>query len=285
MAVLDPRPGEVAVDGTVGLGGHSLRLGQALGGAGRLVCFDRDPQALELARQRLAALPCRVDFSHLSFERMERELARLGCPRAKRIILDLGVSSLQLDSPERGFSFLRDGPLDMRMNPGDGLSARDIVNSWPEKELERLFLTLGEERRSRRLAKSIVERRAARPIETTGELSELAAASAPRRGGIHPATRMFQALRMQVNDELGSLSRGLAAAGKSLAPGGRLAVLTFHSLEDRLVKRTFARWREMGLAEWVVSGVARPDREEMGANRRARSAKLRAVERLAWDCH
>ena len=281
MAALAPRSGETAVDGTVGLGGHALRLGLVLGGAGRLICFDRDRQALELVGQRLAALPCRAYFLNLPFESMDRELKRLGCPRADRIMLDLGVSSLQLDSPGRGFSFMRDGPLDMRMDADGGISARDVVNSWPEKELERLFMALGEEPRSRRLAKSIVERRAVRPIETTGELAELAVSAASGRGGIHPATKMFQAIRMRVNDELGALSRGLAAAGRSLSPGGRLAVLTFHSLEDRLVKRTFLRWRETGLAKLVVSGVVRPGRKELGDNPRARSAKLRAVERLA----
>ncbi|MDR1520719.1 MAG: 16S rRNA (cytosine(1402)-N(4))-methyltransferase RsmH [Planctomycetota bacterium] len=280
MDVLAPRPGDTAVDGTTGLGGHSLLLGPALGGGGRLVCFDRDAQALALARFRLAQLPCRTNFVNMPFEFMDRELRRLGVAGADRILLDLGVSSLQLDSPERGFSFMRDGPLDMRMSRDGGPTARDIVNAWPEERLRLLFSELGEERFSRRLAKCIVEGRAGRPIETTGELSELALRAAPRLGRAHPATRMFQALRMYVNDELGCISRGLAAAGRVLPPGGRLAVLTFHSLEDRLVKRIFKRWLEMGLVEMVLSGATVPSRDEIRGNPRARSAKLRAVERL-----
>lgn len=210
---------------------------------------------------------------------MDKALADLGVTGAGAVLLDLGVSSLQLDKPERGFSFMRDGPLDMRMRQGSGPSARDIVNGWPEERLAALFRELGEERFSRRLAKSIVEKRLSRPIETTGELSKLVEESVPRRGRIHPATRLFQALRMEVNDELGTLSRGLAAAGRVLAPGGRLAVLTFHSLEDRLVKKTFLRWRGLGLTIPVTAGAEACGREEALANRRARSAKLRVVER------
>ena len=175
---------------------------------------------------------------------------------------------------------MRNGPLDMRMDQGRGVTAREIVNSWPEERLCHIFQTLGEERFSRRLAKSIVAGRQEKPIETTGELSDLLARAVPFRGKIHPATRVFQALRMEVNDELGALSRGLAAAGRLLLPGGRLAVLTFHSLEDRLVKRTFLRWRELGAARLVNSKAESCDREEARANRRARSAKLRVVERL-----
>ncbi len=280
LEFLDPRPGETAVDGTTGLGGHSGLIGKILGGEGRLICFDRDPEALAIARAKLGGLECRRDFVNQPFEFMDRELARLAAVPVRRILLDLGVSSMQLDVPERGFSFMRDGPLDMRMDRKGGPTAADIVNSWPEERLRHIFEVLGEERFSRRLAKSIVEKRGERPIETTGELSELALAAVPRRGRIHPATRMFQALRMQVNDELGGLSRGLAAAGRVLAPGGRLAVITFHSLEDRLVKRTFLRWRELGAIVPVNAKALAPGREETLANPRARSAKLRVAERL-----
>lgn len=279
LALLAPGPGQTVVDGTVGLGGHSLLFGRAVGPEGRLVCFDRDPEALARAGEALACLPCKKDFINAPFENMGGETAALGIPAVDRIFLDLGVSSLQLDKPERGFSFMRDGPLDMRMNQGAGRSAADIVNSWPEERLRELFITLGEERFSGRLAKTIAAARALRPIETTGELSKLAESAVPGRGKTHPATRMFQALRMEVNDELGTLSRGLAAAGRLLRPGGRLAVLTFHSLEDRLVKRTFLRWRDLGAAALVNSHAVSCGREEAVANRRARSAKLRVVER------
>ncbi|MDR2390936.1 MAG: 16S rRNA (cytosine(1402)-N(4))-methyltransferase RsmH [Planctomycetota bacterium] len=281
MKNLSPRNGDVAVDGTTGLGGHSRLIGQALGSTGRLICLDRDSHAMEMARAGLADLSCHVDFVNQVFEFMDRELEHLELPGAECILLDLGVSSLQLDSPERGFSFLRDGPLDMRMGWNASETARDIVNNWSEDRLARLFAELGEERFSRRLARCIVERRTIRPIETTIELSELATRSVPRKGRTHPATRMFQAIRMRVNDELGCLSRGLAAAGRALAPGGRLAVLSYHSLEDRLTKRTFTRWRDMGLVKWAMDGAAVPSREEIEVNPRARSAKLRVVERLS----
>ncbi|MDR1535121.1 MAG: 16S rRNA (cytosine(1402)-N(4))-methyltransferase RsmH [Planctomycetota bacterium] len=280
VEALAVRPGDTVVDGTAGLGGHAHLLGSLIGKGGRLLCFDRDPQTLELARARLSGLACRVDFINLPFEFMDREFRRLGLSGADRIVLDLGVSSVQLDSPERGFSFQRNGPLDMRMNPAGELTAGGIVNTWSKERLSRLFLKFGEEPFSRRLAKSIVEARAIRPIETTGELAELAIKSIPVRGRIHPATRMFQAIRICVNDELGCLSRGLAAAGRTLAPKGRMAVISFHSLEDRLVKRTFMRWREMGLAKWALPGGLPPGREEVRLNPRSRSAKLRAVERL-----
>lgn len=283
LELLAPRAGETAVDGTVGLGGHARLVGERLGPDGRLICFDRDPAALELARRALEGLACRRDFVNEPFDCMEAGLRLMDAPFAHTVLLDLGVSSMQLDRPERGFSFMRDGPLDMRMDPNRGQSARDIVNGWPEEKLRHIFEVLGEERFSRRLAKSVVERRAEKPIETTGELSALAAAVVPRRGRIHPATRIFQALRMQVNDELGGLSRGLAAAGRVLAPGGRLAVITFHSLEDRLVKRVFARWSELGAVALVNAKPLIPGDAEIAANPRARSAKLRVVEKIRGD--
>lgn len=280
LALLAPRPGETAVDGTVGLGGHSRLIGRALGCGGRLVCFDRDPEALALARENLAGLDCRVEYVNRRYEFMERELERLGIAGANRILLDLGASSLQFDKPERGFSFARNGPLDMRMDARSGPSAADVVNGSGVEELAAILRRYGDERFGRRIAKRIGEARAERPIETTEELSAIVAAAVPSRGKTHPATRVFQALRIFVNDEMGTLSRGLAAAGRSLEPGGRLAVLTFHSLEDRLVKRVFARWRELGVGEGVGGGVVPCGREEARANRRARSAKLRVVVRL-----
>ncbi len=279
LRLLAPGEGDTVVDGTAGFGGHALLFAQAIGKTGTLVCFDRDAEALDRARAALEHAPCPAHFVHDAAEHMPGHLRALGIPRAHRVFLDLGVSSLQLDKPERGFSFMRDGPLDMRMNQAEGETAADIVNSWPEDRLAHLFRSLGEERRAGRIAKTIAERRAVRSITTTGELSSLIAAAAPRQGKIHPATRVFQALRMRVNDGLGTLSRGLAAAGKILAPGGRLAVLTFHSLEDRLVKKTFAQWEARGLAAPVLKKALACGREEARENRRARSAKLRAVEK------
>lgn len=276
---LDPRPGDIVVDGTTGFAGHASLLARAIGATGRLVCFDRDPEALERARIVLGGASCAVDFVNLPYECMTRELRKLGIPRVNRILLDLGVSSLQLDKPERGFSFLRDGPLDMRMNQTEGKTAADIVNAWPEDKLKLLFRTLGEERHAGRFARTIAEQREKQSITTTGELASLIERAAPPRGKTHPATRVFQALRMRVNDELGTLSRGLAAAGKALAPGGRLAVLTFHSLEDRLVKKTFVRWEELGLATPVTRKAIACGRDEALENRRARSAKLRVAEK------
>lgn len=245
-----------------------------------MLCFDRDPEALAAAARRLAGLECETVFINRRFEDLRSELDRLGIGGVKRILLDLGVSSLQLDKPERGFSFMNDGPLDMRMDPTAGRSAADVVNSLSADALSDIFRKYGEERFSGRIAKRIVETRGERPIVTTGELSALVAAAVPGRGRIHPATRVFQALRMEVNDELGTLSRGLAGAGKSLEPGGRLAVLTFHSLEDRLVKLTFRKWKELGVANLVNAKAVACGREEARLNRRSRSAKLRVVERI-----
>ncbi len=281
MRLLDPRPGETAVDGTVGLGGHARLMAGALGAGGRLICFDRDPEALRRARENLAGMAVPITLVQATYDRMGAELGKLGVEKVQRILLDLGVSSLQLDSPGRGFSFRQDGPLDMRMDQeGGGPTAADIVNGWPEEKLRELFERLGEERFSGRLAKRIVEARVQKPIETTAALSALAEKAVPFRGRIHPATRMFQALRMEVNDELGALSRGLMEAGRLLSPGGRLAVITFHSLEDRLVKRTFLRWRELGAARLVTSHAVAATRDEALANRRARSAKVRVAERV-----
>lgn len=280
MDLLAPRPGETAVDGTTGLGGHARLLGEAVAAEGVLACFDRDPAALAMAERNLSALTCRTYFVNRRFEAMAEELAARGIGAANRILLDLGVSSMQLDDAARGFSFMRDGPLDMRMNQETGESAADLVNRYPESALADLFYRYGEERFSRRIAKRIVEERVDRPINTTGELSQVIASAVPGRGKTHPATRVFQALRIAVNDEMGALSRGLAAAGKSLAPGGRLAVLTFHSLEDRLVKRTFLKWRELGIAALVTPKAVACGAEEARQNRRARSAKLRVAERI-----
>lgn len=279
LRALDIRAGQTVVDMTTGLGGHSRLFGEAVGPAGRLVCVDRDREALEAAKANLSGLECAVDFVRRDFGSVGAILSELGLPRVDRVFFDVGVSSLQLDKPERGFSFLRDGPLDMRMDRESGPSAADLVNSLPVEELADIFYRYGEERHSRRVAKRIGEAREERPILTTGELSLIVAGATSGRAGRNPATRVFQALRIAVNDELGMLSRGLAGAGAALSPGGRVAVLTFHSLEDRLVKRVFAEWARRGLARVLGGGAIAPTREETLVNRRARSAKLRAAER------
>lgn len=275
MDALAPQSGERFVDGTVGLGGHAARIVASLGPDGALLAMDRDPYALAHARERLAASPCPIHWVHDRFEHMARWLGPLGWNGADGILLDLGVSSMQLDRGERGFSFRRDGPLDMRMDPGRGASAARLVAELPEEELARLFWELGEERHARRIARAIVDARGAAPIATTATLADVVARAVPGRGRTHPATRIFQALRMAVNDELGTLSRGLEASVRALAIGGRLAVLTFHSLEDRRVKRTFLDWESGGRGQRLFKKALAPGREECVFNRRSRSAKLR----------
>lgn len=290
------KAGGIYIDGTVGGGGHAEAIMERVGGAGRLLGIDRDPVALEQARARLARFSNAVLVQGVFSSMIE--LARgAGIEAADGVLLDLGVSSMQLDAPERGFSFRSDGPLDMRMDPNLPRTAADLVNTLPETALADLLWRYGEERASRRIARWIVAARARAPIRTTGELADLVCRAVGRAGGrIHPATRTFQALRIAVNDELGELERGLEAALGLLKPGGRLVVISFHSLEDRIVKQTLGE--HVGRREslpgggerivvkspqvaWVTRGVITPGPEEIRANPRARSARLRAVERLA----
>lgn len=274
-------PGQVVVDGTVGLGGHAVRLAGAAGPRGRLVGLDRDPMALAAAHRRLSAQTCPFSLHRTPYSGLPEVLAALGMPAVDRILLDLGVSSLQLDTPSRGFSFRFDAPLDMRMGrSGLGPTAADLVNGLPETELADLLYTLGEERHSRRIAKRVVGARRKRTIETTGELAELVRRAVPGRSPIDKATRTFQALRIAVNDELGELQRALETFPDCLASGGRLGIISFHSLEDRLVKRLF---RERAAAEGFALVTRKPIQAgdtERAANPRSRSAKLRVLERL-----
>ncbi|HEV2364656.1 MAG TPA: 16S rRNA (cytosine(1402)-N(4))-methyltransferase RsmH [Caulobacteraceae bacterium] len=289
VEALAPAPGKTIIDGTFGGGGYA-RAFLAAGAA--VVAFDKDPQA----RRRAAALTQDPNFRFVaaSFTAMRAEV---GESAAQGVALDLGISSMQLDDPQRGFSFQREGPLDMRMG-GEGQSAADLVNSLPEAELARLLRDLGEEPRSRRIAAAIARRRAERPFLTTLDLAQIVEhAVGGRRGAkIHPATRVFQALRIAVNDELGELERGLGAAEGALAVGGALAVVSFHSLEDRIVK-TFLVERSGGKGvsrhlppaaavpapsfSLLFAGARRPGAEELAANPRARSARLRAARRTA----
>jgi 16S rRNA (cytosine1402-N4)-methyltransferase len=287
-------PGDTVVDATFGAGGHAAILARELRGRGKLIAIDRDPTAkpyYERLRRR-AQVPMR--FLRGDFGTVLRQLADNGV-RADAILLDLGVSSMQIDRPERGFSYATDAPLDMRMDPSADYSARELVNEESERELERIFRRYGEERYARQIARAIVRRRAKQPFERTGELVETIKGAIPapaRFGDGHPAKRVFQALRIAVNDELGELERALPAALQILRPGGRLAVISFHSLEDRLVKR-FLREQERGCTcppdfpvcvcgrEPALRALSRrairPSADEVAANPRSASARLRAA--------
>jgi 16S rRNA (cytosine1402-N4)-methyltransferase len=296
LELLDVRSDGIYVDGTYGRGGHSRALLDRLGAQGRLIVIDRDPRALEAAHE-LAAQDARVTVVKGSFSEIERiaaDQAILG--KVDGIVLDLGVSSPQLDDAERGFSFLRDGPLDMRMDPESGLSAADWINSATEADMARVMLRLGEERAARRIARAIVKARELQRIERTGQLANIIEAVLPRRGkGKHPATKTFQAVRIYINNELDELQAFLEVVLKVLAVGGRLCIISFHSLEDRLVKRFLRDHSRIdpALASLpVVPAEAQPvmrligkavhaSAAETDINPRARSAVLRTGERLA----
>ncbi|MFN6146958.1 MAG: 16S rRNA (cytosine(1402)-N(4))-methyltransferase RsmH [Planctomycetota bacterium] len=277
------REGLVVVDGTVGAGGHARAIVPHIGPTGILVGLDRDSEILGPARAALAEATAagagpRISLHHCAHSRMHEALASIGQSRCDRVLLDLGVSSMQLDRPDRGFSFMADGPLDMRMDASAPDSAADWLAVVGERELADVIYQLGEERHSRRIARAICDARRRAPITRTGQLAEIVRGALPaaaRHGRIHPATRTFQAIRMHVNDELGELRRGLDAARACLRPGGRLCVITFHSLEDRIVKHYLREHFEVVTKKPVVG---MPD--EIAENPRARSAKLRCGIRL-----
>jgi 16S rRNA (cytosine1402-N4)-methyltransferase len=274
VRLLDPRPGEIWADCTVGAGGHARLIVERVGPAGRVIGLDQDPSMLALAGPRLAGLP--VTLVHANFDQLPEVLANLGVGQLDGAFADLGFASDQVGDPARGLSFQQDGPLDMRLDPTAGQTAADLVNRLSEKALADLFWEYGEERHSRRVARRIVERRKEKPFATTGELAELVRRSVPRSGGIDPATRVFQALRIAVNDELGSLDRLLAALPVVLKPGGRAGIISFHSLEDRRVKHAF---RDRGVWDVVTKKPVEATAAETAANPRARSAKLRVAIR------
>lgn len=280
LARLALRPGLTVVDATVGGGGHSEALLEATAPDGVLVAIDRDPSAIDAARVRLARFGGRIRWVTGDYGDVATHVAAVGPPHA--ILADCGLSSLQLDDASRGFSFLREGPLDMRYGPEGTRTAAAVVNGETPERLADLFFHFGGEHASRRIARWIAQRRRERPFETTTDLADGIArlVGRGRRTRIHPATRVFQALRIAVNDELGSLGRLLAAAPRCLAPGGRLAVIAFHSLEDRCVKQSFREGARNGVWRIVTPKPVRPSREERTDNPRARSAKLRVAERL-----
>jgi 16S rRNA (cytosine1402-N4)-methyltransferase len=294
LAALRPRPGGRYVDGTIGGAGHAAALLAASAPDGWVYGCDRDEDALAAARVRLAPFAGRFELRHGNFSGLADWVPAASCDG---VLLDLGVSSPQLDRAERGFSFLQDGPLDMRMDARQPLTAAELVNRASADELAKLFWELADERDARRLARAIVAERERSPLRTTRQLAELIERISPRRGRTHPATKVFQALRLAVNDELGSLNAGLAGALKVLKPGGRLAVITFHSIEDRVVKE-FGRARARGYTfpggtdvpelrapcppelRIITRKALPPGAAEVAANPRSRSAQLRVFEKL-----
>jgi 16S rRNA (cytosine1402-N4)-methyltransferase len=282
LTFLNVRPGGVVVDATLGLGGHSAAIARRLGANGKLIAFDRDAQAMELAKAKLATLAEELGSEMPAVEFVARpfsEIAEVVKPGTlDGLLADFGVSSLQLDEAHRGFSFRADGPLDMRMDARSELTAEQVVNEADEEELARIVYEYGEERRSRRIARAVVR---ARPIRTTAELAGVISAVAPSMKGdkIHPATRSFQALRIHVNDELGEIQSLLKSAGSLLKPGGRVVLISFHSLEDRMVKDSFRERARLGEFEILTKKPVIAAEEEQMRNPRARSAKLRAAEK------
>ena len=297
MDALNIQPGGIYVDGTVGGGGHSSGICQRLTEDGMLIAVDRDREALAAAEKRLEVYGCRKRFVHANYSDTEA-IAEAAGQKVQGILLDLGVSSYQLDNPERGFSYMQDAPLDMRMDDSDRLTAYDVVNGYGRDELAGIIKDYGEERWASRIAEFIVRERAAEPIATTGRLTEIIKAAIPakaRRTGPHPAKRTFQAIRIEVNDELGHLREAVEKLPDLLDSGGRIAIITFHSLEDRIVKTEFERRLDpctcpkefpvcvcgkVADVRRVTRKPVAPSEEETETNPRARSAKLRVLEKI-----
>ena len=281
---LQPKPHGYYVDCTLGPGGMAARILKVCAPTGRLIAIDRDPQAIERAKEALRPYIASVWFHCGNFQDLASILDTAGCSQVDGVLFDLGISSVQLDDAERGFSFQQEGPLDMRMSPSKGMTAAELVNTLPEKELANVIYEFGEERLSRRIAKGIVRQRAISPFRTTSELATVIQRSVPpayRYGRLHPATRTFQALRIAVNNELAAITPALHEATDRLAPSGRLCVISFHSLEDRLVKYAFRTLSEDGDKRVKILTkkpcIASP--EERKRNPRSRSAKLRVLEK------
>ncbi|PYK39876.1 MAG: 16S rRNA (cytosine(1402)-N(4))-methyltransferase [Verrucomicrobia bacterium] len=292
VELLAPRPGSLVIDATCGGGGHSEAI---LGTGADVLALDQDPEAIQHATDRLARFGRRVIFRRANFRHVDKVLDQLGVATIGGALLDLGVSSRQLENAQRGFSMMRNGPLDMRMDPQNVVTAASIVNNYPGEELTRLFRDLGEEPAARRIASLIVKERKSAPFEETLSLARTIEKVVGRHGRRHPATQVFQALRMEVNDELGALAGGLRILTDRLEPGARIAVIAFHSLEDRIVKNFLRdRSREwLDRPEWpaprrnpeydlklITPKPVEPGEEEQRANPRSRSAKLRVAEKI-----
>ena len=294
---LNTDPAGTYVDGTLGMGGHSEKIAEKLT-TGRLICIDRDASAIDYARERLKLFSDRITFVHANFADTVEVLDDLGIEGVNGMLFDLGVSSPQLDETERGFSYMKDAPLDMRMDRSEGLTAYDIVNTWSEERLNRILWDYGEEKYARRISRAIINKREKKPIESTLELSDTIKSAMPPqalREKQHPAKRSFQAIRIAVNDELGAVAKMAETVPDRLLPGGRLCIISFHSLEDRIVKSAIAA-RENGCtcpreAPICTCGFVKtlksvyrkpilPSDEEIENNPRARSAKLRVAERV-----
>lgn len=291
------KPDGIYVDCTLGGAGHSLEIVKRLSPAGRLICFDQDTTAIEAAKEKLKDYLSQITFIHSNFRNLKDELAKIGLSSVDGILYDLGVSSPQLDTPERGFSYNHDAALDMRMNTMAELTAFEVVNEWPYEDLVRIFFRYGEEKFSKGIARKVEEARKTAPIQTTGELAELIKEGIPaaaRRTGGHPAKRVFQAIRIAVNDELGAAEDSLSEALTILNSGGRISVITFHSLEDRLCKTIFKEASSLpelppnlpvipeGMDpefKLVTRKPILPSAEEIEVNKRSRSAKLRIIEK------
>ena len=280
IAWLDPKPGGRYCDATVGAGGHAAAVLERSAPDGRLIGLDRDPAALAIAGAHLQPFGDRVTLVHARFSEARAVLERLDMIPVDGFLVDLGVSSPQLDRAERGFSFRNDGPLDMRMDPTTGETAAELLRRVDEEELTRIIRDHGEERHAARVARAIIAARNAGPVETTGKLAAIVARALPRRpDGKSPATRTFQALRIAVNDEIGALERVLPKAVRWLAKGARIVVIAFHSGEDRVVKRFFRERAASGELEVLTRKIVEPGPAEVEANPRSRSAKLRAARR------
>lgn len=277
LTYLKPEPKCLFIDGTVGLGGHAEAIVQRVLPVGRLLGIDRDAANLERTRVRLSGFGEAVVLANDSYAQIATHAKAHNFTAVDGILLDLGYSSVHVDDPARGFSFRADGPLDMRYDRSQSLTAEEIVNTWTEDELAKIFRQYGEEAKARPIAQAIVSSRSEASITTTMQLAELIAQTVRRRGKIHPATLVFQALRIAVNDEFGELERALPECVKLLRPGGRLAIISFHSLEDRIVKRFFKDCPDL---EVVTKRPVVGTQDEVRANPRARSAKLRVAERI-----
>lgn len=275
--------GSTVIDCTLGLGGHSEQIAHKIGDKGRLIGIDRDANALEIAKDRLVDVSAQCDFVHKDYRDIDQVLFELGVTQIDAILMDLGVSSMQLDDAQRGFSIRENGPLDMRMDQDTFISAYDIVNSLSEKELSFILKKYGEERWHNRIARFLVQERSKRPIETTEELRDIVWRAVPKHNRyqkIHPATRTFQAIRIAVNRELESLEVALNKCVNALSRGGRMCVISFHSLEDRIVKHTFRELAKEGHVEVLTKKPLRPSEEEIEKNVRSRSARLRAIQKI-----
>ena len=279
---LDPKPGQTIVDGTLGRAGHASEILRMVSPKGRLLGFDKDPEALDESKKILEDFGDRIMLFKEDFKNIPLKLESLG-QKADAMLLDLGVSSPQLDNAERGFSFKAQGPLDMRMDPSNSLTAKEVVNSYPKKDLADIFWKYGEERFSRRIAEKIAEVRESRRINTTSELESIIWQSVPasyRHGRIHPATRVFQAIRIEVNKEIEALELFLLRALDVLSEGGRLVIISFHSLEDRIVKNAFRDFAKNGRGKVLTKKPVIAASNEIQENPRSRSAKLRAFQKI-----